>query len=97
MPGGTNGRHDSGSHTGYHHERRTSLNSNGVVEWGVKNIIPLVLLVIGIGIIASARKGRISDNANTLTNVMLGMGVIAGAAVLYGFAGQLTNLVFGSG
>ncbi|MDP9826107.1 hypothetical protein [Kineosporia succinea] len=74
-----------------------SLNSNGVVEWGVKNIIPLVLLVIGIGIIASARKGRISDNANTLTNVVLGMGVIAGAAVLYGFAGQLTSLVFGDG
>ena len=74
-----------------------SLNSNGVVEWGVKNIIPLVLLMIGIGIIASARKGRISDNANTLTNVVLGMGVIAGAAVLYGFAGQLTDLVFGTG
>jgi len=74
-----------------------SLNSNGVVEWGVKNIIPLVLLMIGISIIASARKGRISDNANTLTNVVLGMGVIAGAAVLYGFAGQLTDLVFGSG
>lgn len=74
-----------------------SLNSNGVVEWGVKNIIPLVLLMIGIGIIASARKGRISDNANTVTNVVLGMGVIAGAAVLYGFAGQLTDLVFGSG
>ena len=73
------------------------LNSNGVVEWGVKNIIPLVLLIIGIGIIASARKGRISDNANTLTNVVLGMGVIAGAAVLYGFANQLTDLVFGSG
>lgn len=71
------------------------LNSSGVVEWGVRNIIPLVLLVIGIGIIASARKGRISDNANTLTNVVLGMGVIAGAAVLYGFAGQLTDLVFG--
>jgi hypothetical protein len=74
-----------------------TLNSNGVVEWGVKNVIPLVLLIIGIGIIASARKGRISDNANTLTNVVLGMGVIAGAAVLYGFAGQLTDLVFGTG
>jgi predicted MFS family arabinose efflux permease len=72
-----------------------NINSNGVVEWGVKNIIPIVLLVIGIGIIASARKGRISDNANTLTNVILGMGVIAGAALLYGFAGQLTDLVFG--
>jgi hypothetical protein len=72
-----------------------SLNSNGVVTWGVKNVIPLVLLIIGIGIIASARKGRISDNANTVTNVVLGMGVIAGAAVLYGFAGALTQLVFG--
>jgi hypothetical protein len=71
------------------------LNSSGIVEWGVKNIIPIVLLVIGVGIIASARKGRISDNANVLTNVILGMGVIAGAAVLYGFAGQLTDLVFG--
>ena len=74
-----------------------SLNSNGVVEWGIKNILPLILLMIGIGIIASARKGRISDNANTLTNVVLGMGVIAGAAVLYGFASSLTDLVFGSG
>jgi predicted MFS family arabinose efflux permease len=73
------------------------LNSNGVVEWGVKNIIPLVLLAIGIGIIASARKGRISDNANTVTNVVLGMVVISGAALLYTFAGELTNLVFGSG
>ena len=51
--------------------------------------------MIGLGIIASARKGRISDNANTLTNVMLGMGVIAGAGALYVFAGQMTNLVFG--
>ena len=77
------------------HRAGPSLNSSGVVEWGVRNIIPLVLLVIGIGIIASARKGRISDNANTLTNVLLGMGVIAGAAVLYGFASQLTDLIFG--
>ena len=77
------------------HRAGPSLNSSGVVEWGVRNIIPLVLLVIGIGIIASARKGRISDNANTLTNVLLGMGLIAGAAVLYGFASQLTDLVFG--
>ncbi len=73
-----------------------ALNTSGVVEWGVKNVIPIILLVIGISIIASARKGRLSDNANTLTNVMLGCGVIAGAAVLYGFAGGLTNLIFGT-
>jgi hypothetical protein len=73
-----------------------SFNSNGLVQWGVKNVIPVVLLIIGIGIIASARKGRISDNANTITNVVLGMGVIAGAGVLYIFAGQLTDLAFGT-
>ena len=72
-----------------------TINSTGVVTWGVKNIIPLVLLVIGIGIIASARRGRISDNANTVTNIVLGSGVIAGAALIYGFAENLTKLVFG--
>ena len=25
------------------------INSDGIVAWGVKNIIPIVLLVIGIG------------------------------------------------
>ena len=71
-------------------------NSNDLVQWGVKNVIPVVLLIIGIGIIASARKGRISDNANTITNVVLGMCVIAGAGLLYAFAGQLTDLAFGT-
>jgi hypothetical protein len=73
-----------------------SLNSDGIVEWGVKNLIPILLLVIGIAIIASARKGRISDNANTITNVVLGCAVIAGAGFIYAFAGELTNLVFGA-
>jgi hypothetical protein len=72
-----------------------TVNTNGIVQWGVKNVIPVLLLVIGIGIIASARKGKISENANTLSNVILGCGVIAGAALLYGFAGDLTRLVFG--
>lgn len=73
-----------------------NINSDGIVEWGVKNLIPILLLVIGIAIIASARKGKISDNANTITNVVLGCAVIAGAGVLYAFAGQLTRLVFGA-
>ncbi len=58
------------------------INSDGIVAWGVKNIIPIVLLVIGIGIIAGARKGQMSQNAMTITNVMLGCVVIAGAGVV---------------
>jgi predicted branched-subunit amino acid permease len=70
------------------------INSDGIVAWGVKNIIPLVMLFIGIGIIAGARKGQMSQNALTITNVLLGCVVIAGAALFYGFAGNIATFVF---
>lgn len=73
------------------------INSDGIVEWGVKNIIPIVLLFIGIGIIASARKGQMSQNAMTVTNVLLGCIVIAGAALFYGFADNIASFVFADG
>ncbi len=70
------------------------INSDGIVEWGVKNIIPIVLLFIGIGIIASARKGQMSQNAMTVSNVILGCVVIAGAGLFYGFADNIADFVF---
>jgi hypothetical protein len=73
------------------------INSDGIVEWGVKNIIPIVLLFIGIAIIAGARKGQMSQNAMTITNVMLGCMVIAGAALFYGFADNIASFVFAAG
>jgi hypothetical protein len=72
-----------------------TVNTNGVVQWGVKNVIPLLLLVIGISIIAGARKGRMSENANTLTNVVIGSAVIGSAALMFAFATSLSNLLFG--
>ena len=73
------------------------INSDGIVAWGVRNIIPVILLVVGIGIIASARKGQMSQNALTITNVMLGLVVIAGAALFYGFADNIASFVFAQG
>jgi hypothetical protein len=70
------------------------VNTDGIVEWGVRNIIPILLLVVGIGIIANARKGRMSENAGTISNVLLGCVVIAGAAFFYAFAGDIANFVF---
>ena len=70
------------------------INSDGIVQWGVRNIIPIILLVVGIGIIASARKGQMSQNALTITNVLLGCVVIAGAAFFYGFADNIAQFVF---
>ncbi len=54
-------------------------NSDGIVQWGVQNLIPILLLFVGIGIIAGARKGQMSQNAMTITNVLLGCMLIAGA------------------
>ena len=70
------------------------INSDGIVTWGVKNIIPIVLLFIGIGIIAGARKGQMSQNAMTITNVILGCVVIAGAGLFFGFADNIAGFVF---
>lgn len=75
-------------------ENEPTLNSSGLVEWVVRAIIPLVLLAVGLGIIASARRGKLSDNANTLTNVFIGLSVIAGAGLMFGFAQQITDLMF---
>lgn len=69
-------------------------NSDGIVAWGVKNILPIILLVVGIGIIAGARKGQMSQNALTITNIMLGCTVIAGAALFYGFADNIAAFAF---
>ena len=74
--------------------KEPTLNSSGLVEWVVRAVIPLVLLGVGLGIIASARRGKLSDNANTLTNVFIGLAVIAGAGLLFGFAQQITDLMF---
>ena len=73
------------------------INSDGIVEWGVRNIIPVVLLVIGIGIIAGSRNGQMSQNAMTITNVMLGCAVIAGAGLFFGFADNIASFIFSKG
>ena len=73
------------------------INSDGIVEWTVKNIIPIVLLFIGLAIITGARKGQMSQNAMTITNVILGFIVIAGAALFYGFADNIATFVFAAG
>ena len=69
-------------------------NSDGIVQWGVRNLIPILLLFVGIGIIAGARKGQMSQNAMTITNVLLGCMLIAGAALFYGFADNIASFVF---
>jgi hypothetical protein len=76
-------------------ETGPTVNTNGVVAWGVKTVIPLILLAIGITIIAGARKGRMAENANTVTNILIGAAVIGGAGLIFAFATQLVQLLLG--
>lgn len=69
-------------------------NSEGLVSWGVKNVIPIILLVVGVAIIAGARKGQMSQNALTITNVMLGCMLIAGGGLIYAFADSIATFAF---
>ena len=71
-----------------------TFNSDGIVQWGVKNIIPIVLLFVGLGIMASARRGEMSKNALTVTNILLGCIVIAGAGLFYAFADNIATFAF---
>jgi hypothetical protein len=73
------------------------INSQGIVEWGVRNIVPIILLVIGLAMIAGARKGQMAQNAMTITNVLLGCAVIGGAALFYGFGDDIAAFVFAQG
>ncbi len=70
------------------------LNTNGIVTEAVKMLVPLACLFIGLGIIFSAKKGRISDAASTLTLVLIGLVVIAAGGVMYGFADEIADLIF---
>lgn len=73
-----------------------ALNTSGAVEWAVKNILPFAFLIIGLYMIFGAKSGKLSDNAKVATNMIFGLMIIAGGAILWAFSGQLVRLVFGA-
>jgi hypothetical protein len=70
-----------------------TLNTDGIVNEAVRLIVPILCLLIGIGIIASSRKGRISDAASTMTLVIIGLVIIAAGPILYSFADEISSLI----
>lgn len=73
------------------------LNTAGITAWALKTIIPILLLIVGIGIIAGAKKGRYSETLSTVALVIIGLLVIVGAGLLVAFAETLAGLTFGGG
>lgn len=72
-----------------------SLNTEGIVGWVLTNVVPLLFVILGVFILAGARKGKMSDNAGTLATALLGIIVIVGAAGFVAFGEGLAGLTFG--
>ena len=71
-----------------------AFNSTGLESFVITKIIPLVLLFIGLGIIAGAKKGNMSQVMNTTAIVIIGCIIIGAGGALVAFGDQIANLIF---
>lgn len=71
-----------------------NFNTNGIIAWVVQAILPILLLVLGVRFISGAKKGRMSDTANTTAHVIVGLIFIFGGAALVVFGQGLVKLIF---
>lgn len=71
------------------------LNSPAIVAWVIKNIIPLIVMFIGLMIILGARKGDYSKTMATVGLVIVGFALIGSVTVLRSFADSIVAVMFG--
>lgn len=71
------------------------LNSQGLIQFVLQYIVPLLLTVIGVVIIAGAKKGNYSGVMSTTGIVVIGLIFIVGAGGIVLLAKQLSQLALG--
>lgn len=69
-----------------------SLNTDGIRDWALDNIVPVLLLVIGIGIIAGARKLKGADVATTSIITVVGIIFCVGAGLFVAIANGINGI-----
>lgn len=74
--------------------KKGELNTDGLVKWVVKYIVPIVVAAIGVGILTRSSKGETGKNVITVGNMLVGIMVIAGGALLFAFGSNLVNVLF---
>ena len=68
---------------------------DGLTHWALKEILPLLLLFIGISIIVSFRSGQLTNVLRMVGITVLGVIVIFSAGPLSSLADKITNLLSG--
>ena len=74
---------------------KPGINTDGVIGFFVKNIVPILLAVLGIIFIGRASKGEISKVLTSSAIAIVGLAFIAGAGALFFFGEYLVKLIFG--
>lgn len=71
------------------------LSTGDLRAWIIKNVVPLILCVLGVIIMATAGKGQTSRVMNTGLIVLVGIIFIAGGALIYKFGNNIATVTFG--
>jgi hypothetical protein len=71
------------------------LNTNGIVTFVVKAIVPIIFVLAAVLIMSRAHKGQTAQNVSVVGNLLIGVVLLAGAGAFVAFGGQLVTLFFG--
>jgi hypothetical protein len=66
-------------------------DTSGAVTLVVKNVVPLLLVFLGILFIGRSARGRMSDVTTSSAIAIWGIAFIAGAGVFYGLGDDIVN------
>ena len=74
-----------------------TINTTGIVEWGVKFVLPIIMLLGGLSIAmkAASGHGQTRQHFQMVTGLLIGAAVIAAGGGLFLFAGSLVHLMLG--
>ena len=72
-----------------------TINTQGVITWIVKYIVPLLFAFAAVVIMSRAHQGRTRENAVVAVNLFLGIIVIAAGGSLFLFVQSVVDLILG--
>lgn len=70
------------------------VDTNEILKFFSSKIAPILLAVLGVIFIGRASKGEISRVLTSSAIAIIGVGFIAGAALLFAFGKSLVDLIF---
>lgn len=74
------------------------INTTGVLTWILTYAVPILLALIGLGMLGRTLggHGQTRQQAATVTQIVIALGVMAGGTALFAFASGLVHLTLGS-